>query len=73
MNRRISVDLTLTIKDKSWPEDANEWKRRARQGNLSNIIVYKHPEKPAFINLLIICNHPLLQNSDCSFEILIFL
>lgn len=30
--REYSVDLTLAIKDKSWPEDADEWKRRARNG-----------------------------------------
>ena len=34
-----SVDLTLGIKDKSWPEDADEWRTRNRQGNLSNIAV----------------------------------
>lgn len=34
-----SVDLTLGIKDKSWPEDADEWRTRNRQGKLSNIAV----------------------------------
>ena len=28
----ISIDLTLAIKDKSWPEDADEWKTRHRNG-----------------------------------------
>jgi len=30
--REYSVDLTLAIKDKSWPDDAEEWRRRARKG-----------------------------------------
>ena len=30
--REYSVDLTLAIKDKSWPDDAEEWKRRDRKG-----------------------------------------
>ena len=30
--REYSVDLTLAIKDKSWPEDAEEWKTRHRTG-----------------------------------------
>ena len=30
--RVYSIDLTLVIKDKSWPEDAEEWKRRDRKG-----------------------------------------
>ena len=32
-----SVDLTLAIKDKSWPEDADEWKTRVRRGNVGII------------------------------------
>ncbi|XP_068671833.1 cyclic GMP-AMP synthase-like receptor 1 [Montipora foliosa] len=35
MNGRVySIDLTLVvaIKDKSWPEDADEWKERSRRG-----------------------------------------
>ncbi|XP_029192123.2 protein mab-21-like 2 [Acropora millepora] len=30
--RRYSIDLTPVIKDKSWPEDADEWKSRSRGG-----------------------------------------
>ncbi|KAL9955284.1 hypothetical protein ACROYT_G036586 [Oculina patagonica] len=30
--RKYSVDLTLAIKDKSWPDDAEEWKTRRRKG-----------------------------------------
>ncbi|XP_068762759.1 cyclic GMP-AMP synthase-like receptor 1 isoform X2 [Montipora capricornis] len=30
--RKYSIDLTLAIKDKSWPEDADEWKGRPRRG-----------------------------------------
>ena len=31
--REYSIDLTLAIKDKSWPEDAVEWIGRSRKGN----------------------------------------
>jgi len=37
-NIEYSVDLTLAIKDKSWPEDAEEWKRRDRKG-IKRIII----------------------------------
>lgn len=30
--RKYSIDLTLAIKDKSWPDDADEWKTRSRNG-----------------------------------------
>ncbi|XP_068727274.1 uncharacterized protein [Montipora capricornis] len=30
--RKYSIDLTLAIKDKWWPEDADEWKGRSRRG-----------------------------------------
>ena len=32
--REYSVDLTLAIKDKTWPEDAEEWSTRQRKGNV---------------------------------------
>ena len=35
--RVYSIDLTLAIKDKSWPQDAEEWKRRDRKGNSSEL------------------------------------
>ena len=31
--REYSVDLTLAIKDNTWPEDAEEWRTRRRNGN----------------------------------------
>ena len=31
--REYSVDLTLAIKDNTWPEDAEEWGTRHRNGN----------------------------------------
>ena len=30
--REYSVDLTLAIKNNSWPEAAEEWRRRDRKG-----------------------------------------
>lgn len=30
--KEYSVDLTLAIKDNSWPEDAEEWSTRRRNG-----------------------------------------
>ncbi|XP_067043837.1 cyclic GMP-AMP synthase-like receptor 1 isoform X2 [Acropora muricata] len=30
--RKYSIDLTPVIKDKTWPEDADEWKSRSRGG-----------------------------------------
>ena len=30
--KSYSIDLTLAIKDKTWPEDADEWKARSRRG-----------------------------------------
>ena len=35
--REYSVDLTLAIKDKSWPEDAEEWKTRHRTALVKNL------------------------------------
>ena len=32
--REYSVDLTLAIKDNTWPEDAEEWITRRRNGNV---------------------------------------
>ena len=32
--REYSVDLTLAIKDNTWPEDADEWSTRGRNGNV---------------------------------------
>lgn len=32
--REYSVDLTLAIKDNTWPEDADEWSTRRRNGNV---------------------------------------
>jgi hypothetical protein len=28
-----NIDLTLAIKDETWPDDAEEWKTRSRRGN----------------------------------------
>ncbi|XP_068671823.1 cyclic GMP-AMP synthase-like receptor 1 isoform X1 [Montipora foliosa] len=36
--RKYSIDLTLAIKDKSWPEDADEWRGRPRRGHYSPVI-----------------------------------
>ena len=33
--REYSIDLTLAIKDKTWPEEAEEWKTRRRAGNIT--------------------------------------
>lgn len=33
--REYSVDLTLAIKDNTWPEDAEEWSTRRRNGTVS--------------------------------------
>ena len=30
--KSYSIDLALAIKDKTWPEDADEWKARSRRG-----------------------------------------
>ena len=30
--KEYSIDLTLAIKDNSWPEDAEEWRTRHRNG-----------------------------------------
>ena len=30
-----SIDLTLAIKEKTWPEEAEEWKTRPRAGNIT--------------------------------------
>ena len=32
--KEYSVDLTLAIKDNTWPEDAEEWSTRQRNGNV---------------------------------------
>ena len=37
--RVYSVDLALAIKDKSWPEDAEEWKQRPRNGINGNLLL----------------------------------
>ncbi|XP_015767425.1 PREDICTED: protein mab-21-like 2 [Acropora digitifera] len=34
--RRYSIDLTPVIKDKSWPEDADEWKSRSSRAGWPN-------------------------------------
>lgn len=36
----ISVDLTLAIKDNTWPEDAEEWITRRRNGNVLVLPIY---------------------------------
>ena len=33
--REYSIDLTLAIKEKTWPEEAEEWKTRRRAGNIT--------------------------------------
>ena len=30
--RKYSIDVVLAIKDKHWPDDADEWKDRVRRG-----------------------------------------
>ena len=37
--REYSVDLTLAIRDKSWPEDAEEWRSRSRSEHFNT---YRH-------------------------------
>ena len=32
--KEYSVDLTLAIKDNTWPDDAEEWSTRRRSGNV---------------------------------------
>lgn len=34
-----SVDLTLAIKDNTWPEDAEEWSTRRRNGNVYWLLI----------------------------------
>lgn len=38
--RRYSIDLTPVIKDKSWPEDADEWKSRSRGGITNKTLLF---------------------------------
>ena len=30
--KTYSIDMTLAIKDSSWPDDAEEWRKRTRHG-----------------------------------------
>lgn len=39
--REYSVDLTLAIKHASWPEDAEEWRTRVRNG-IVEFLTEKH-------------------------------
>ena len=39
--REYSVDLTLAIKYESWPEDAEEWRTRHRNG-IVKFLTEKH-------------------------------
>ena len=38
--RKYSIDLTLAIKDKSWPDDADEWKTRSRNGKIKGFFCF---------------------------------
>ena len=39
--REYSVDLTLAIKDKSWPEDAEEWPSRRDRNGILFILLFE--------------------------------
>ena len=39
--REYSVDLTLAIKDRSWPEDAEEWPNRRDRNGILLILLFE--------------------------------
>ena len=39
--KSYSIDLAPAIKDKTWPEDADEWKARSRKGRRKNSLLFQ--------------------------------
>ena len=63
-----SIDLTLAIKEKTWPEEAEEWKTRPRAGNitidtLTYLMAIKFRNQQTFLyQLFVNYLHLLLSN-----------
>ena len=51
--KEYSIDLTLAIKDNSWPEDAEEWRTRHRNGIVFTALLFpkqKLPTEPSTLH-----------------------
>ena len=44
--KEYSIDLTLAIKDNSWPEDAEEWRTRRRNGIVFTALLFPKQKLP---------------------------
>ena len=50
--KEYSIDLTLAIKDNSWPEDAEEWRTRHRNGIVFTELLFPKQKLPTEPNTL---------------------
>lgn len=74
--KEYSIDLTLAIKDNSWPEDAEKWRTRHRNGIVFTALLFpkqKLPAEPSTIHRYIV-NTDIVQlfNIQCTTCYIIF-